>query len=37
MKYKCPNCKRERETKATLLVMCPCGEEMEEVEDGRRN
>jgi len=39
MKYKCPSCKRERETDAEVLVMCPCGEEMvliNEVEDDRR-
>jgi len=33
-KYKCPNCKRTSlKTSDVVIVMCPCGYEMEEVNE----
>lgn len=38
MIWKCPNCKRERESiKKLVLCVCVCGEKMEVIEDGEIN
>ena len=35
IKYKCPNCKREKETEEKqVLILCSCGYEMEILKNG---